>query len=71
MKIRLSGSTSLKTILCQGGSASPEDDVWLIAEGADIRWQISQRVEDNTFHLGLTHALRTTRSTLQYGCIPM
>jgi len=23
----------------QGGSASPEDDVCLIAEGADIRWQ--------------------------------
>jgi hypothetical protein len=23
----------------QGGSASPEDDVCLIADGADIRWQ--------------------------------
>ena len=42
--------------IAKGGSASPEDDDQKVAEGADIssekfRVSISQRVEDNTFHL--------------------
>jgi hypothetical protein len=46
----------------EGGSASPEDDVWLIAEGADIRLQ-------SRIYFG--NALKTTRSTLQHGCMPI
>ena len=38
----------------QGGSASPEDDVWLIAAGADIRQPSCK---------ALSNALWTTRST--------
>jgi len=42
--------------IAKGGSASPEDDGQKVAEGADIssekfRKSISQRVEDNAFHL--------------------
>jgi hypothetical protein len=46
----------------QGGSASPEDDVWLIAKGADIGRQ-------SRIYFG--SALKTTRSTLQHGFMPI
>ena len=51
----LAGIASSRAI-DQGGSASPEDDGKRIAGGADIsperfREPISQRVEDNAFHL--------------------
>jgi hypothetical protein len=55
MKIRWSGIDFSEDDIWQGGSASPEDDVCLIAE--DARYQAAkphlswQRVGDNAFHL--------------------
>jgi len=54
MKSRWQGSDFSEDDIWQGGSASPEDDVCLIAESADIRWQ-SRTCFGN--------ALETTRST--------
>jgi len=62
MKIRWSGIDFSEDDIWQGGSASPEDDVWLIAEGADIGRQ-------SRIYVG--NALKTTRSTLQSGFMPI
>jgi hypothetical protein len=54
MKSRWQGSDFSEDDIWQGGSASPEDDVCLIAESADIRRQS---------RICFGNALETTRST--------
>ena len=52
--IAVAGAIGSSRAIGQGGSASPEDDGKTIAEGANLRRQsrvLSQRAEDNAFHL--------------------